>query len=235
MIGGLSWHASAEYYRHINQAVNTHYGNNTNPPILLDTLNQHQIHHLQAAGRWDKIERILLHSARRLQAAGVEAVVFCANTPHKLYPAVAAGLRIPLLHIADATGAAIRAAGIGKVGLLGTRYVMEDGYIAAWLSEHYGISTLTPSAEARERIHAIVQQELALGQLGEDSRAFLLAQMDALRAAGAGGIVLGCTELPLMFGAGDFALPLFDTTRLHADKVVDFILSSGEPCDARHS
>lgn len=235
LIGGLSWHASAEYYRHINQAVNAHFGNNTNPPILLDTLDQHDIHRLQAAGRWDQIERILLRSARRLQAAGVEAVAFCANTPHKVYPGVAAGLRVPVLHIADATGEAIRAAAVGNVGLLGTRYVMEDGYIAKWLSAHYGIDTLVPPAAARERIHAIIQRELALGRLGDDSRAFLLAQMDALRAAGAGGIILGCTELPLVFAAGDFALPLFDTTRLHADKVVDFILSPEATRHARSS
>src|SRR4051794_3485635 len=116
MVGGMSWHSTLEYYRHVNQAVNERHGNNTNPPIMLDNLDQNRIHRLQEQGRWDRIEDILLHSARKLEAAGVDALMLCANTPHKVYPGVAAGVRIPVLHIAEATGAAIARRGLGRVG-----------------------------------------------------------------------------------------------------------------------
>ena len=227
MVGGMSWHSTLEYYRHLNQAVNERHGNNTNPPIMLDSLDQNHIHRLQEQGRWDCIEEILLHSARKLEAAGVDALMLCANTPHKVYPGVAAGVRIPILHIADATGEAITRMGLARVGLLGTRYTMGEGFIIEWLREHHGIEVLVPPPDGQERIHAIIQKELTMGQLSGDSRCVMLEQVDALREMGVEGLVLGCTELPLVLGEKECALPVFDTLRLHADMAVDFILSNG--------
>lgn len=227
LIGGMSWHSTLEYYRRINQAVNARHGDNTNPPLLLDNLDQHEIHRLQGLGRWDGIEAMLLRSGSRLQAAGVEAVLLCANTPHKVYPGLAAGLRIPVLHIADATGAAIRAQGLDRVGLLGTRHVLEGGYIADWLGSRYGIEVVVPAPAAIAALHAIIVGELSMGTLSGESRSFLLAQAGELRRRGAQGVVLGCTELPLVMGGEDCGVPSFDTTRLHADMAVEFIMSNG--------
>jgi aspartate racemase len=225
LIGGTSWYSSAEYYRYLNKAVNDLYGNNTNPPLLLLNLNQQHIHELQAKGQWDEIANILVASSQRLEAAGAQGILFCANTPHKVYAQVAARTRLPILHIADATGAAIRARGLRTIGLIGTLYTMEDGFFAQRLKERFGVATLVPeSADARRELHRIVQQELGLGVFTPDSKRFILAQLEELRRRGAEGVVLGCTEFPLVIHADDLPVPVFDTVLLHSDMALDFIL-----------
>jgi aspartate racemase len=225
LIGGTSWHSTVEYYSYINQAVNDAYGNNTNPPLLLYNLNQKRIHELQAKNQWDAIAALYIDATMRLRAAGVQAVLFCANTPHKVYAQVAQKVDIPILHIADATGAAIRKRGLHKVGLIGTLYTMEDGFIADWLKEHYGIETLVPeSAAARQELHRILQKELSIGIFKPETKKYVLQQIDELRQRGAQGIVLGSTDFPLIVKASDVTIPLFDTTALHSQMAVDFIM-----------
>src|SRR6266849_6171442 len=225
LIGGTSWHSTVEYYSYINEAVNDAYGNNTNPPLRLYNLNQRRIHELQAKNQWDDIAALLTEAAMRLRAGGAQAILFCANTPHKVYAQVARKTGIPILHIADATGVAIRKSGLKKVGLIGTLYTMEDGFIADWLKEHYGIDTLVPnSAPARKELHRIVQKELGMGIFKAESKKYVLQQIQELRQRGAQGIVLGSTEFPLIIKPADVAVPLFDTTLLHSQMAVDFIL-----------
>jgi aspartate racemase len=225
LIGGTSWYSTVEYYRNINEAVNDAYGNNTNPPLILYNLNQREVHELQRGNQWDAIAALLTEAAVRLRAAGAQGIMFCANTPHKVYAQVAKNIDLPILHIADATGAAIRSKGLNKVGLIGTQYTMEDGFIAARLKERYGIETIVPSdSTARQELHRIIQKELDLGIFKADSKKYVLQQIAELRHRGARGIILGCTEFPLIIKSEDVAVPIFDTTLLHSQMAVDFIL-----------
>jgi len=225
LIGGTSWYSTVDYYRYINEAVNDAYGNNTNPPLILYNMNQERIHELQANGQWDEIAVLLAQATIRLRAGGAQAILFCANTPHKVYAQVSRKTDLPILHIGDATGVAIRSSGLKKVGLIGTLYTMEDGFMADWLKEHYGIETLVTSSDlARQELHRIIQQELSRGVFKAESKKYVLQQIEELRKRGAQGIVLGCTEFPLIIKPPDVEVPLFDTTRLHSQMAVDFIL-----------
>ena len=225
LIGGTSWHSTVEYYRYINQAVNDAYGNNTNPPLLIYNLNQQKINELQARNQWDEVADSLADAATRLNAGGAEAILFCANTPHKVYAQVAQKINIPILHIADATGAAIRKQRLKKVGLIGTVYTMEDGFIADRLKERYGVDAIVPgSAAVRQELHRIIHQELGMGLFKPESKAYVLRQIEELRQCGGQGIVLGCTEFPLIVKSTDVTIPVFDTTALHSQMAVDFIM-----------
>jgi aspartate racemase len=228
LIGGTSWYSTVDYYRYINRAVNDAYGNSTNPPLILYNMNQQRIHDLQAANDWNGVAAMLTDAAKRLRASGAHAIIFCANTPHKVYAEVARKIDIPILHIADATGVAIRQSGLRKVGLIGTLHTMQDGFIADWLKEHYGIESLVPSSPADQReLNRVIQQELSLGIFKPDSKKYVLQQIEELRKRGAQGIVLGCTEFPLIIKPADVNMPLFDTTLVHSQMAVDFIL--GKP------
>ena len=225
LVGGTAWYSTVDYYRYINKAVNDAYGNNTNPPLLLYNLNQQRIQELQSKNQWDEVAAILIDAVMRLRRSGAQAVLFCANTPHKVYAQVARKTDIPILHIGDATGMAIRKSGLKKVGMIGTKYTMEDGFMVDWLKDHYGIETLVPnSAPARQELNRIIQKELDLGIFKPQSKKYVLNQIEELRQRGAQGIVLGCTEFPLIIKPADVALPVFDTTLLHSQMAVDFIL-----------
>jgi aspartate racemase len=230
LIGGTSWHSTLEYYRYINQEVNDLYGSNTNPPLVLYSLNQNEIHALQLSGHWDRITDILSEAAMKLRAAGAQAVMFCANTPHKVYADVSRRTGIPILHIADAVGVAIQRAGLAKVGLIGTKYTMEDGFMQQWLREHYQVEVLVPtSAAARTELHAIIQKELSMGIFKPATKRYVLEQIEELRKRGAQGVILGSTEIPLIVDQADVQIPVFDTTRLHSLMAVDFILGRYMP------
>jgi len=225
LIGGTSWYSTVEYYRYINQTINERYGDNTNPPLVLFNLNQQHVFELQRQDRWDDIAAMLSDAARKLKSAGAEAVMFCANTPHKVYKKVVANTGMRILHIADATGDAIAAKKLKKVGLLGTIFTMEDGFIPEWLKEHFGVETLAPSSrDSRLELHRIIQEELDMGKFLPKTKDYILAEIEKLRRGGAQGIVLGCTEFPLIIKQSDVSLPVFDTTTLHAQLAVDFIL-----------
>lgn len=225
IIGGTSWHSTAEYYRYVNQAVNDVYGNETNPPLLIDNLNQQWIHTLQLKNRWDEIADTYSNAASQLQSIGAQAVLFAANTPYKVYAEVSQRVSIPILHIADATGMAIQKKGLTRVGLIGTTYTMEDGFMQEWLREHYGIEAVVPrSAAARQELQRIIQKELGMGIFTPKTKRYVLRQIEELEREGVQGIVLGCTEFPLIISQSDVRVPVFDTTRLHAQMAVDFIL-----------
>jgi aspartate racemase len=225
LIGGTAWYSTVDYYRYINKAVNDAYGDNTNPPLIIYNLNNQRIQELQTKNQWDEIATILADAATRLRTSGAQAVLFCANTQHKVYPQLAHKIDIPILHIGDATGTAIRKAGLKKVGLIGTKFTMEDMFMASWLREHYGIETLVPaSAPARIELHRIIHEELDMGVYKPESKKYVLDQIKELRLRGAQGIVLGCTEFPLIIKQADVAIPVFDTTLLHSQMAVDFIL-----------
>ena len=228
LIGGTSWYSTVDYYRYINQAINDAYGNSTNPPLILYNMNQERIHELQGKGRWDDVARLFTEATIRLQAGGAQAILLCANTSHKVYSQIVGKTDLPILHIGDATGVAIRSSGLKKVGLIGTLYTMEDGFMVDWLKEHYGIESLVPgSATVRQELNRIIYQELNRGIFKTESKKYVLQQIEELRKRGAQGIVLGCTELPLIIKPSDIEIPLFDTTRLHSQMAVDFIL--GKP------
>jgi len=225
LIGGTSWYSTIDYYRYINEAVNDAYGNSTNPPLILYNMDQQKIHELQAQGQWDEIAVLITETARRLRAGGAQGILFCANTPHKVYAQVARNIDLPILHIGDATGLAIRNSGLKKVGLIGTLYTMEDGFMADWLEKHYGIETLVPSSgPARKELHRIIQEELSRGIFKPKSKKYVLQQIEELKKQGTQGIVLGCTEFPLIIKPSDVSIRVFDTTRLHSQMAVDFIL-----------
>jgi aspartate racemase len=225
LIGGTSWYSTVEYYTYVNRAVNEAYGNSTNPPLILYNMNQQKIHDLQAANDWEGIAALYTQAAMRLRASGAQGIVFCANTPHKIYAQVARRVDIPLLHIADATGVAIRKAKLKKVGVIGTLYTMKDGFIGDWLKEHYGINTIVPSsADSQRELQRIIQQELQRGVFKPASRNYVLQQIEELRKRGAEGIVLACTEFPLIIRQEDVSIPVFDTTLLHSQMAVDWIL-----------
>lgn len=227
LIGGTSWHSTIEYYRYINERINAYYGSETNPPLIIYNLNQRAIHDLQLKGHWDQIANIYSEVGIKLRTAGAQAVLFAANTPYKVYPVVAQRIGIPVLHIADATGAAIQHAALKKVGLIGTRYTMEDGFIALWLKEHYGVEVLVPESRAvRDELHRVIQKELGMGVFKPATKRFVLDQIEDLRKHGAQGIILGCTEFTLIISQADVQIPVFDTTRLHAQMAVDFILGT---------
>jgi aspartate racemase len=228
IIGGTAWHSTIEYYRHINTAVNALYGNQTNPPLIIYNLNQAHIHALQRAGAWSRIAEIFHEAAVRLKAALCQGLLFASNTSHKVVDDVAGRIDLPILHMADAIGGAARPA-YGTVGLMGTLFTMEQDFLSRPLLERYGIQTLTPAvATSRMHLHEIIQRELSLGELNPDSKGFILDEMTLLQARGAEAIVLGCTELPLIVNQEDMDLPLLDTTRLHAQLAVDFILGDAQ-------
>ncbi len=228
LIGGTSWYSTVDYYRYINQAVNDAYGDNTDPPLLIYNMNNQRIHELQSKNQWDEIATLLAEAAARLRAGGAQGILFCSNTSYKVYAEVARKTDLPILHIADATGIAIRKNGLKKVGLIGTRYTMEAGFIGEWLKERYGLETLVPnSSAARQELQRIIQQELQRGIFKAESKKYVLQQIEQLRERGAQGIVLGCTEFPLIIKPQDVSVPVFDTTLLHSQMAVDFIL--GKP------
>jgi aspartate racemase len=225
LIGGTSWHSTIDYYRNINEAVNRAYGNKTNPPLIIWNMNNQRIAELESRNQWNDVAAIFSDAIKRLQPSGAQAVVLCAVTSHKLYAPLREKSNIRILHVGDATGTAIRKAGLKKVGLIGTRFTMENGFMADWLKQHYGIETLVPeSASARQELHRIIETELDMGIYRPQSKKYVLDQIEELRHRGAQGIILGCTEFPLIIKPRDVRIPVFDTTRLHSQMAADFIL-----------
>lgn len=224
LIGGMSWESTESYYRLINQAVKARLGGLHSARLVLYSVDFHEIEVLQRAGDWDTAGRLLADAARSLQAAGAEAIVLCTNTMHKVAAAIEATVAVPLLHIADATAAAIVAAGHTRVGLLGTRFTMEEAFYRDRLIDRHDLDVLVPAAAEREDVNRIIYQELCLGVIREESRARYREVISNLVAAGAQAIILGCTEISLLVSAADASVPLFDTTALHARAAVDFAL-----------
>lgn len=227
LIGGMSWESSLAYYRIINEQVKRRCGGLHSARSLMYSVDFAEIETLQQQGRWDAAAMILADAARRLERGGADLLVVCTNTMHIVADAIADAVSIPLLHIADPTAEAVRAAGLRTVGLLGTRFTMEQAFYKGRLTEQHGLSVLVPEDTERETIHRIIYEELCQGIIQPEARAAYLRIMERLHAAGAEGIILGCTEIGLLIKAEDSRLPLFDTTRLHAEAAVAYALGLG--------
>ena len=221
MIGGTSWHSTVEYYKLINETVGKKIGTQGNPPLILYSLNIE----LMRSGDKEKINQKYLEVSRKLQKAGAEAIIICANTPHMVYPFVTPKIDIPILHIAEATGKEAQQKGLKKLGLLGNKPTMTGGFIQRYLNENFSIETIIPDTEHLDKSHYFVSKELTQGKFTNEAKAFYINQMEKLRIRGAEGIILGCTELPILLDQNDFDLPMIATTRLHAEMAADFILS----------
>ena len=224
LIGGTSWHSTIEYYRIINQSINDHFGNNTNPPLMLYTMNQAQIHKYQVEDNWAGVAEMVIDAGSRLIAGGADALMCCANTPHKVYRQVTEQLNVPMLHIADATAAAIQQRDRSSVGFIGTRFSMTEEFVTGRIAEH-GIRVLVPeAAEELKELHRIIQKELTFGKIVPSSKQFVMNSIQSMVDRGAEGIILGCTEFPLMINSEDLEIPVFDTTTIHAKAAAKFVL-----------
>ncbi|MDE8651743.1 aspartate/glutamate racemase family protein [Novosphingobium album (ex Liu et al. 2023)] len=220
LVGGMSWESSAEYYGIINRAIRDRIGPTASARCLLWSFDFSEIAALQRAGDWDTLTARMIDAATRLEAAGADMVVICTNTMHRMADAVQAAIAIPLLHIADTVAEPIVAAGMGKVGLLGTAFTMEQDFYRGRLRDRFGLDVLVPEAADRATVHRIIYDELVAGVVTEQSRAEYRAIIARLVERGAEAIILGCTEIMLLLRPEDSAVPLFDTTRLHAEAAV---------------
>lgn len=225
LIGGMSWESTLPYYQHINQTVKESLGGLHSAKLILYSVDFAEIAQLQARGQWDAAGALLADVARKLAHAGADALLLCTNTMHKVAPAIEAAVDIPLLHIADPTAQAIQQAGLNTVGLLGTRFTMEQDFYRARLESRFGLTVLTPPAEARNEVHRIIFEELCLGQVQAGSQHTLQQIAAQLQTQGAQAIILGCTELAMSLQPQHLSLPLFDTTALHARSAALWALS----------
>ena len=224
LIGGMSWNSTLEYYRLINEGVSHKLGGLHSARIVLYSLDFEEIERAQYEACWDVAAGVLVKAGTALKQAGADFLVICTNTMHKVADVVAKRINLPILHIVDATGQAIREDGLGKVGLLGTRFVMKEKFYRDRLQERFGIDVLVPGEDAQTTIHRIIYDELCKGEIKKASRRVCLDIIEELTERGAEGIILGCTELPLLVRHGDLGVSLFDTTRLHAEAAVRLAL-----------
>ncbi|MET3449671.1 aspartate racemase [Ralstonia sp. 1138] len=228
LIGGMSWESSAEYYRLINQGMKNRLGDHNNARSIMATVCFEEIKALQYAGRWDELALRMQEAALQVQAGGADLVLLCTNTMHKVAPAIEAVLQVPFVHIVDPTAQALKGARIGRVGLLGTRFTMEEDFYRSRMTQHHGIEVLIPEERARARVHDIIYDELCHGVLSDSSREEYKHIIGKLQARGARGIILGCTEITLLIGQSDVPIPVFDTTALHAHAAVSLALTEGD-------
>ena len=225
LLGGMSWESTVSYYQALNRGVRAQLGGLHSARVLLNSVDFAEIERLQHAGDWPATARLLAAEARKLQDGGADFLLIGTNTMHKVAPEIEAAIDIPLLHIADATATKLRTDGITRVGLLGTRFTMEQDFYKGRLQERFGLAVLVPDEAGRERVHRIIYDELCLGEIHESSRAEYLAIIEELAAAGAEAVILGCTEIALLVGDARAAVPLYDTTALHAEAAVALALS----------
>ena len=225
LLGGMSWESTVEYYRLINEGVKEQLGGLHSAEIVMFSVDFAEVERLQHASDWEDAGKLLTESARRIERAGADFLVICTNTMHKLADDIAGGIGIPLLHIADATAEAIKSAGMKRVGLLGTKFTMEQEFYKGRLTARYGIEVVIPKGADRDIVHDIIYRELCVGKTREQSRQEFIRVMDELVRRGAQGIILGCTEIPLLVEPADARVPLFDTTAIHAAKAVEWALA----------
>ena len=226
LLGGMSWESTAPYYRTINRLVGERLGGLHSAKIALYSVDFHEIEEFQHAGRWSEAGAILVAAARGLQRAGADFLVLCTNTMHKVAPQLEAAVDIPLLHIADATATRIKTAGLGRLGLLGTRFTMEEEFYRGRLEDRHGLEILVPAAEQRATVHRIIYDELCRGSVLEESRAVYQQIVSGLIHQGAEGVILGCTEIGLLLRPQDADAPLFDTAEIHAEEAARYALAT---------
>ena len=225
LLGGMSWESSAEYYRLINEAARDRLGGLHSADCVLRSVDFAEIERLQRTGDWDRAGARLAAEAANLEAAGAELLVLCTNTMHKVADAISEAIRIPFVHIADATVDAVRERGLETVGLLATAYTMEQEFYVGRLRDMHGLEVLVPDGPDRRIVHDVIYDELCVGVIDDGSRAEYQRIMRELADRGADGILLGCTEIDLLIGPADAPVPVFDTTRLHAQRAVELALT----------
>ncbi|MFC0402819.1 aspartate/glutamate racemase family protein [Paraburkholderia rhizosphaerae] len=226
VIGGMSWESSAEYYRLLNRHAKARLGGHHNARSLMLTVDFASIEEDQRAGAWERLGERMADAAQRLERGGADIVLLATNTMHRVYETVEASIRIPFLHIADPTGEALRTAGIERVGLLGTRYTMEQTFYAGRLRDRFGLDTLVPDDATRHDVHRIIYDELCHGVIDAQSRQIYQRAIDTMAARGAQAVILGCTEITLLIKQEDTSLQVFDTTALHAQRAVDWAIQN---------
>jgi len=229
LLGGMSWESTIPYYRIINERVAETLGGLHSARILLYSADFDEIETLQREDRWREAGELLADAAVSLQGAGAQCLVMCTNTMHKVVPQIETRLDVPILHIADATADAVHAAGMKTVGLLGTAFTMEQDFYRGRLEGAHGLAVLVPRADSRRRVHDVIYSELCRGVVSSTSRAQFKEVVSELSGMGAEGVILGCTEIGLLLRPEDVALPLFDTTRLHAEAAAAFALDGQVP------
>lgn len=221
----MSWESTVTYYQVVNETVKKKLGGLHSAKVLLYSVDFAEIEECQASGDWDRSAAILTEAAQNLEKAGADFIVICTNTMHKIAPQMAAGIHIPILHIAEATAAELKKAGISKVALLGTKYTMCQDFYKAKLVEA-GIQVLIPEGEDVELVNRVIYEELCLGEIREESRREYVRVIEGLAARGAQGVILGCTEIGLLIGQKDVSLPVFDTTLIHAARAAELALEA---------
>jgi aspartate racemase len=224
LIGGMSWESTIPYYRQINESIKERLGGLHSAKVILYSVDFHEVERLQHRGDWEAAGALLAHAARALEAAGAHFLVLCTNTMHKVAPAIEAAVGISLLHIADPSAAEIKRAGLSRVGLLGTRFTMEQEFYTERLRQRHGLQVLMPGEADREIVHRVIYEELCLGRVVDASRSQYRRIMADLVDQGAEAIILGCTEISLLVEPGDASVPLFDTTRIHARAAAEWAL-----------
>ena len=225
LIGGMSWESSLEYYRIINEAVKQRLGGLHSAESIMYSVDFDEIEKLQSQGNWQELTKVMIDSAQKLEKAGADLVIICTNTMHKMAGEVQNSINIPLLHIADATAEKIKENGCKKVGLLGTRFTMEEDFYKGRLIEKHGLEVIVPNSEERQIVHDIIYNELCLGEIKETSKEQFKKVIENLVKNGADGVILGCTEIPLLIKQEDVKVLLFNTTKIHAEYAVDYAIN----------
>ncbi|RAZ87267.1 aspartate/glutamate racemase [Mesorhizobium hawassense] len=226
LIGGMSWESTAIYYRLLNEIVRERLGGLHSAKLSLWSFDFAEIAERQHAGDWEGAGALLVEAARKLEVAGAEGLVICTNTMHKLADAVQAEVSIPLIHIADATAHAVVDAGVKRPALLATRFTMEQNFYKGRLADKYGLQPIVPDQAGRDMVHKVIYDELCQGIVKPESKSAYLDEVGRMRRTDrVDGVIMGCTEVTMLIGQGDFDIPVFDTTRIHAEAAVDFALS----------
>jgi aspartate racemase len=226
LIGGMSWESSLEYYRIINETIKNKLGGVHSARCILFSVDFAEIEILQQQGRWLDAAQVLSGAAKSLENAGADFLIVCTNTMHKVFDNIQESSHIPLLHITDATGQKISESGLHKIGLLGTRFTMEEDFYKDRLTQKYNLEVIIPSAPEREVVNRVIYEELVIGEIRQGSKDRYKAIIENLVQVGAEGVILGCTEIGLLVHNGDCSIPLFDTTRIHAEAAVEYALFS---------
>ena len=224
LIGGMSWESSIEYYRIINETAKSKLGGLHSAKSIMYSVDFAEIEILQHQGQWAEAAQILVDAAKNLENGGADFIVLCTNTMHKVADDIQANVKIPLLHIADATAQLVKDSGIQKIGLLGTRFTMEEEFYKGRLSQKYGLSVDVPNAQEREVVHRVIYDELVVGKIQQHSKEKYINIIEQMVNQGAEGVILGCTEIGLLIHKQDSQVPLFDTTRIHAEAAVEYAL-----------
>ncbi len=220
----MTWHSTVDYYRLINTGVQARLGGSHSAELVMLSVDFGPVEDMQGRGDWTAMGRLMAGAARTLEAAGAEGLIICANTMHRLADDIAEAVRIPLIHIADAAAAEVKRAGIGTIGLLGTRYTMELDFYRGRLEQEHGLKVLVPGEPGRTTVHEVIYKELARGVVRPEARRAYVGVIEDLVRRGAEGVILGCTEIPMLIKPHDSPVPVFDTTAIHAAAAVDFAL-----------